>query len=57
MMKKDAIPKDRPMVRAETEQRIGRAVLDALADLAISEVKKKGVFVLPGLGKLIRVEK
>ncbi len=33
------------------------ALLGALAETAISEVKKNGVFVLPGIGRLVRVER
>lgn len=32
-------------------------VLDTLADLAYSEVKKNGEFVLPGFGKLVKVKR
>jgi DNA-binding protein HU-beta len=32
-------------------------MLDTLAATAIGEVKKNGVFVLPGLGRLVRVER
>ena len=30
------------------------AFLDALAELAIKETKKNGLFVLPGLGRLVK---
>lgn len=32
-------------------------VLDTLADLACKETKKKGAFVLPGFGKLVKVQR
>lgn len=32
-------------------------VLDTLADLAYSEVKKNGEFVLPGFGKLVKAHR
>ena len=32
-------------------------VLDALAALACKETKKKGSFVLPGFGKLVKVQR
>jgi DNA-binding protein HU-beta len=32
-------------------------LLAALAQTAITEVKKNGLFVLPGLGRLVRVER
>ena len=31
--------------------------LDALVEMAYKEVKKSGVFVLPGLGKLVKVHR
>ena len=34
-----------------------RAILDGLSALAIAEVKKNGVFVLPGIGRLVRVDR
>jgi DNA-binding protein HU-beta len=34
-----------------------RTVLDTLSGLAVSEVKKNGVFVLPGIGRLVRVDR
>jgi DNA-binding protein HU-beta len=32
-------------------------MLDCLSSMAIAEVKKNGVFVLPGLGRLVRVDR
>jgi DNA-binding protein HU-beta len=34
-----------------------RQVLTFLSDTAVKEVKKNGLFVLPGLGRLVRVER
>ena len=34
-----------------------RQILTFLSDLAIKEVKKNGLFVVPGLGRLVRVER
>jgi DNA-binding protein HU-beta len=34
-----------------------RAFVEGLASMAISEVKKNGVFVIPGLGRLVRQER
>lgn len=31
--------------------------MDAVVDMAYKEVKKSGVFVLPGLGKLVKVHR
>lgn len=32
-------------------------VMDKLTDMAYKEVKKNGVFVLPGIGKLVKVDR
>jgi DNA-binding protein HU-beta len=42
---------------SEVPNKTARAMLDGLSGLAISEVKKNGVFVLPGLGRLVRVDR
>jgi len=34
-----------------------KGMVDHLAQTAISEVKKNGVFVLPGIGRLVRVDR
>src|ERR1044072_5129689 len=34
-----------------------RGFLDCLSSMAIAEVKKNGVFVLPGIGRLVRVDR
>jgi DNA-binding protein HU-beta len=34
-----------------------RQMLTFLSDLAVKEVKKNGLFVVPGLGRLVRVER
>ncbi len=41
----------------EISNKQARTVLDKLSDLAVSEVKKNGVFVLPGIGRLVRVDR
>ena len=41
----------------EVSNKQARAVLDQLGSLAVSEVKKNGVFVLPGIGRLVRVDR
>ncbi len=43
--------------KLEANNKTARAFLDELAALAISEVKKNGVFVLPGLGRLVRQDR
>ena len=37
--------------------KVAREMLDCLSSTAISEVKKNGVFVLPGIGRLVRVDR
>ena len=41
----------------EVNNKVARAILDHLASTAIAEVKKNGVFVLPGIGRLVRVDR
>ena len=41
----------------ETNNKTARQFLESLGGLAISEVKKNGVFVLPGIGRLVRVDR
>src|SRR5215475_813897 len=41
----------------EVNNKTSRALLDCLASTAIAEVKKNGVFVLPGVGRLVRVDR
>ena len=41
----------------ESNNKTARAMLDCLASTAITEVKKNGVFVLPGIGRLVRVDR
>jgi DNA-binding protein HU-beta len=45
---------------AETCQlnnKVSKQYLEALTDLAIRETKKNGVFILPGIGRLVRAER
>ena len=37
--------------------KVARQLLDTVAAEAIKEVKKSGVFVVPGLGRLVRVDR
>lgn len=37
--------------------RVAKQMLEALADLAVRETKKNGVFVMPGIGRLVRAER
>ena len=41
----------------EVPNKTARAFLDNMAAMAIAEVKKNGVFVLPGIGRLVRVDR
>src|SRR4051794_15411023 len=41
----------------EVNNKVARSMLETLASTAISEVKKNGVFVVPGLGRLVRAER
>jgi DNA-binding protein HU-beta len=41
----------------EISNTAARGLLDSLASLAIAEVKKNGLFVLPGIGRLVRVDR
>jgi DNA-binding protein HU-beta len=41
----------------EVPNKTARLFLDHLSSLAIGEVKKNGVFVVPGLGRLVRVDR
>jgi DNA-binding protein HU-beta len=36
---------------------VSKGMLNALAATAIAEVKKNGLFVVPGLGRLVRVDR
>ena len=37
--------------------KVAKGMLTALAETAIKEVKKGGVFVIPGVGRLVRVDR
>jgi DNA-binding protein HU-beta len=37
--------------------KVAKAFLDTYAAVAVSETKKGGVFVMPGIGRLVRVER
>jgi DNA-binding protein HU-beta len=43
--------------KCEVNNKVARQFLDTLASLAIGEVKKNGVFVLPGIGRLVRQDR
>ena len=41
----------------EVNNKVAREMLECLASTAITEVKKNGVFVLPGIGRLVRQDR
>jgi DNA-binding protein HU-beta len=41
----------------KVSKKVSRQFLDSLAAIAVKEVKAKGVFVVPGLGRLVRVDR
>ena len=43
--------------KCEITKKVSQSLLGTLAETAIAEVKKNGVFVLPGIGRLVRVER
>jgi DNA-binding protein HU-beta len=43
--------------RCEVNNKVARQFLDELSTMAVAEVKKNGVFVLPGIGRLVRVDR
>jgi DNA-binding protein HU-beta len=67
MMSRDENPKERSMTQSElvkllaknceVSNKVSKNLLENLAQTAVKEVKKTGVFALPGLGKLVRVDR
>ncbi len=43
--------------QCEVTKKVASSIVSALAQTAISEVKKNGVFVVPGIGRLVRVDR
>ncbi len=43
--------------KCEVTKKVSKDLLDTLAQTAVTEVKKNGLFVLPGIGRLVRVER
>ena len=41
----------------EITKKVAKSLLDSLALTAVTEVKKNGVFVIPGIGRLVRVDR
>jgi len=43
--------------KCEINKKVAKNLLDTLARTAVTEVKKNGLFVLPGIGRLVRVDR
>ena len=43
--------------KCEVTKKVSQGLLAALSEAAISEVKKNGLFELPGIGRLVRVDR
>jgi DNA-binding protein HU-beta len=43
--------------KCEVNNKLARGLLEELAKTAIAETKKNGVFVLPGLGRLVKANR
>jgi DNA-binding protein HU-beta len=43
--------------KCEVTKKVSKNLLDTLAQTAVAEVKKNGIFVLPGIGRLVRVDR
>lgn len=41
----------------EVPNKVARTFLDTFATIAVRETKRNGVFVIPGIGRLVRVER
>ncbi|MGD0497147.1 MAG: HU family DNA-binding protein [Bryobacteraceae bacterium] len=41
----------------EVSNKTAKALIEGLAKMAVTEVKKNGLFVLPGIGRLVRVDR
>jgi DNA-binding protein HU-beta len=43
--------------KCEITKKTAGSLMTTLADTAVAQVKKNGVFVLPGIGRLVRVDR
>ena len=43
--------------KCEVTKKQSKMMMDHLAGTAVAQVKKNGVFVLPGIGRLVRVDR
>jgi DNA-binding protein HU-beta len=44
-------------VTVGVSNKVAKSFLDTYAQIAVAETKKNGVFVMPGIGRLVRVER
>jgi DNA-binding protein HU-beta len=42
---------------AGVNNRVAKHFMESLAELAVRETKKNGIFVMPGIGRLVRAER
>ena len=43
--------------KCEIPRKVAKAMMEHLASTAVSEVKKNGMFVLPGIGRLVKMDR
>jgi DNA-binding protein HU-beta len=43
--------------KCEMTKKVAKDMMEALGQTAITEVKKNGVFVLPGIGRLVKIDR
>jgi len=43
--------------KCDVNKRVAKDLLDQLAELAVKETKKSGVFVVPGIGRLVKSDR
>ena len=43
--------------KCEVTKKQSKMMMDSLAETAVAQVKKNGVFVLPGIGRLVRLDR
>ncbi len=43
--------------KAQVASKVAKQILEIYAEIAVRETKKTGVFVLPGIGRLVRQER
>ena len=43
--------------KCQIGKKVSHTLLSTLAETAVTEVKKNGIFVIPGMGRLVRVDR